>query len=183
MRSLETLRTVRGRLAVEVEDVDAEHQRPSRTHRIVHSNDLALSERKALCFERGTVGDRDCGEWNPDRLVQQIVTRAVDGVLVAVDLHPWDAYRKALSNLPVVTCDQALSDTDFPAVYIEHRQAARDGLTHLYEQGARRIVCVGVGEARVCSSNVLRVGAYRQFAAEEPHKIRVTYRLIQRGTT
>ncbi|TVR05968.1 MAG: LacI family transcriptional regulator [Spirochaetaceae bacterium] len=106
--------------------------------------------------------------WHSDRLTQLVTTRGVDGVILTTDLDPWSEYQSALSGIPAVTCDQALSDQSLPGVFIEHYQSTIEGLSHLRERGARCIACVQAPPADPCSSSDIRSAAYHDFAAQNP---------------
>ncbi|AFG37113.1 transcriptional regulator [Spirochaeta africana DSM 8902] len=107
--------------------------------------------------------------WHPGRLMQLVVTRAVDGVIIASELSPWSEYGDWLTDFPLVTCDQALQHADLPGVYIDHRQSTLDGLHHLYEQGARNILCLHTTPTSPCSSNTIRLTAFQEFAEGYPN--------------
>lgn len=106
--------------------------------------------------------------WNPDRITELTATRAVDGMLLATDLEPWPEYAPALETIPVVTCDQAMEDAGYPRVFMDHHQSTIDGLAHLQERGARKILCFHAPETDRCSSNRIRLTAYRTFAENHP---------------
>ncbi len=103
--------------------------------------------------------------WNPDRVLQPVVTRAIDALIVATELEPWGEYAAELERFRVVTCDQALSQAGLHGLYIDHYQSTLDGLEHLYERGARVIACLHDPDHDRCSSSRIRVSAYEQFAS------------------
>lgn len=107
-------------------------------------------------------------QWNPDRITELTATRAVDGILLATEPAPWREFADALRSIPVVTCDQAMEGAGYPRVYIDHHQSTIDGLSHLHERGARRIVCFHAPETDRCSSNRIRITAYKTFAETHP---------------
>ncbi len=106
--------------------------------------------------------------WKPDRITELTATRAVDGMLLATALEPWAEYAQSIRDIPVVICNQAMEEVGFSRVFMDHHQSVIDGLAHLFERGARRIVCCHAPETDQCSSNRIRMSGYRSFAERHP---------------
>ena len=88
----------------------------------------------------------DCAHQNQQEktFLDLIVTRQIDGLLLLGSRLPFDAGKAEQRHLPpMVMANEFAPELELPTVHIDNLTAAFNAVTYLYEQGHRRIACVG----------------------------------------
>ncbi len=105
-------------------------------------------------------------EWSPSLLLEQSAARSMDGLIMAAETREREAFLSLVHKIPIVACDQAFFDVEWPHVYIDHYKSATEGLEYLHRGGATVIACICDADLeRTCSSDKYRRKAYRDFGA------------------
>jgi len=125
--------------------------------------------------------------------LETLVRRQVDGLVLA----PADGRNNTIecfqsANIPVVTFDRPISNSNTDSITVTNRDATREATEHLLSHGYRRIVAIGsrahlfTGSERVCgyTSTMMRAGLREEsflVARESEITSEVFGRLLESG--
>jgi LacI family transcriptional regulator len=89
--------------------------------------------------------------------VDVLVAEQVSGLLITAEDEQRSSVQRAIdAGIPVVSVDRRIASADVDTVLVDNHEGARMAVTHLLEQGARRIALLSGNEAVAPHSDRLR---------------------------